>query len=232
MFWHWTVNYCNLSLFYSGCGRLSPLKEQSVLRFMQLFGCCSGHFLFFTGSSRIFKVIRSFTVFYGVPPNGILANEGNGGGGCGSFRDNFLGLYFGPVIPSPSELHPKTVEPFEPRAFRLWGWSLWQESIPQKSRRNAFSNSIATPGSAIMSKFRARALDASRDLAVYRTEHIPDLAEYAAINRTVPQMPTGMEKEEETVSFGHFVNLSYGRHFENGRCIHLQKPLVPVKCTC
>jgi len=75
-----------------------------------------------------------------------------------------------------------------------------------------------------MSKFRARALDASRDLAVYRTEHIPDLAEYAAINRTVPQMPTGMEKEEETVSFRQFTNLSCGRHFENGRWFQCRNP--------
>lgn len=83
-----------------------------------------------------------------------------------------------------------------------------------------------------MSKFRARALDASRDLAVYRTEYIPDLAEYAAINRTVPQMPTGMEKEEETVSFGQFVSLGGGSHFENGRLGLVQKSLVSVNCTC
>ena len=73
----------------------------------------------FTGSSRIFKVIQSFTVFYGVPPNGILANEGNGGSGCGSFRDNLLALCFEPVFWSLSELQPRTVVPFETCAFRL-----------------------------------------------------------------------------------------------------------------
>jgi enhancer of polycomb-like protein len=46
--------------------------------------------------------------------------------------------------------------------------------------------------------FRARALDASRPMAVYKAEEIPDLPDFAAINRAVPQMPTGMEKEEET----------------------------------
>lgn len=51
-----------------------------------------------------------------------------------------------------------------------------------------------------MSKFRARQLDASKPIPVYMQEDIPDFAEFNAINRTVPQMPTGMEKEEETVS--------------------------------
>ena len=48
--------------------------------------------------------------------------------------------------------------------------------------------------------FRARALDAAKPMAIFRTDEIPDLPDYAAINRAVPQMPTGMEKEEETVS--------------------------------
>lgn len=47
--------------------------------------------------------------------------------------------------------------------------------------------------------FRARALDASKPLPVFRCEDLPDLHEYASINRAVPQMPTGMEKEEESV---------------------------------
>ncbi|XP_078722771.1 enhancer of polycomb homolog 1-like [Lampetra fluviatilis] len=46
--------------------------------------------------------------------------------------------------------------------------------------------------------FRARALDASKPLPIFRAEDLPDLQEYVSINRTVPQMPTGMEKEEET----------------------------------
>lgn len=48
--------------------------------------------------------------------------------------------------------------------------------------------------------FRARALDASRKMPIYDADELPDLAEYAASNRSVPQMPTGMEKEEEMVS--------------------------------
>ncbi|XP_053293397.1 enhancer of polycomb homolog 1 isoform X1 [Pleuronectes platessa] len=46
--------------------------------------------------------------------------------------------------------------------------------------------------------FRARALDASKPLPVFRCVDLPDLHEYASINRAVPQMPTGMEKEEES----------------------------------
>lgn len=48
--------------------------------------------------------------------------------------------------------------------------------------------------------FRARALDSSKMMPVFRSEEIPDLPDFAAINRSVPQMPTGMEKEEECVS--------------------------------
>ncbi len=47
--------------------------------------------------------------------------------------------------------------------------------------------------------FRARALDSNKSLPVYHAEDIPDLSEYSSVNRVVPQMPTGMEKEEETV---------------------------------
>ena len=47
--------------------------------------------------------------------------------------------------------------------------------------------------------FRARALDASKALPIYRDTEIPDTADCSNINRTVPQMPTGMEKEEESV---------------------------------
>ncbi|KAH3705072.1 enhancer of polycomb homolog 1-like [Dreissena polymorpha] len=46
--------------------------------------------------------------------------------------------------------------------------------------------------------FRARALDASRRMPVFKADDIPDLPDFATINRSVPQMPTGMEKEEET----------------------------------
>lgn len=48
--------------------------------------------------------------------------------------------------------------------------------------------------------FRARALDASKPLPIYLADEIPDTADCSLINRAVPQMPTGMEKEEESVS--------------------------------
>ncbi|KAI3355639.1 hypothetical protein L3Q82_004180 [Scortum barcoo] len=45
--------------------------------------------------------------------------------------------------------------------------------------------------------FRARALDAAKPLPVFRRRDLPDLTDCVSINRAVPQMPTGMEKEEE-----------------------------------
>lgn len=48
--------------------------------------------------------------------------------------------------------------------------------------------------------FRARQLDANKPLPVYQADELPDLSEFSTINRAVPQMPTGMEKEEESVS--------------------------------
>lgn len=59
--------------------------------------------------------------------------------------------------------------------------------------------------------FRARALDATKAMPVYRSEEIPDLPDFAAINRAVPQMPTGMEKDEECVSTMIQPWLQYGR---------------------
>lgn len=52
--------------------------------------------------------------------------------------------------------------------------------------------------------FRARALDPSKPLNIHIAEELPDLTEYSAINRAVPQMPSGMEKEEESVRYYFF----------------------------
>uniref|UniRef100_A0A1B6I921 Enhancer of polycomb-like protein n=1 Tax=Homalodisca liturata TaxID=320908 RepID=A0A1B6I921_9HEMI len=45
--------------------------------------------------------------------------------------------------------------------------------------------------------FRARPLEASKPMPIFMSEELPDLPEYSAINRAVPQMPSGMKKEEE-----------------------------------
>ncbi|KAH9526443.1 Glycosyltransferase 64 protein C4 [Dermatophagoides farinae] len=46
--------------------------------------------------------------------------------------------------------------------------------------------------------FRPRNIDHFKPMQVLKTEDVPDLNNFATtINRTVPQMPTGMEKEEE-----------------------------------
>jgi len=53
-----------------------------------------------------------------------------------------------------------------------------------------------------MSKFsfRTKALDNAKPLPIYLASEEPDiLSETANINRAVPIMPTGMEKEEEEV---------------------------------
>lgn len=53
--------------------------------------------------------------------------------------------------------------------------------------------------------FRARALDATKAMPIYRKDEVSDLPDYSVLNRAVPQMPTGMEKEEESVSFGSHI---------------------------
>lgn len=46
--------------------------------------------------------------------------------------------------------------------------------------------------------FRARTLDVGKPMSIYKAEDLPELAAENAINRAVPALPTGMEKEEET----------------------------------
>ena len=48
--------------------------------------------------------------------------------------------------------------------------------------------------------FRARALDATKPMPIYHKDELSDLQDYSILNRAVPQMPSGMEKEEESVS--------------------------------
>jgi hypothetical protein len=50
--------------------------------------------------------------------------------------------------------------------------------------------------------FRARAIDANKPMPVFKHEEIPELLDFTAVNRAVLEMPTGMEKEEETVCVG------------------------------
>ena len=48
--------------------------------------------------------------------------------------------------------------------------------------------------------FRARALDANRAMPVYIGQEIPAEMDFISVNRAVMEMPTGMEKDEESVS--------------------------------
>jgi enhancer of polycomb-like protein len=45
--------------------------------------------------------------------------------------------------------------------------------------------------------FRPRQVDYTKYMPIYLNDELPDLQDFSSINRTVPQMPTGMEKEEE-----------------------------------
>lgn len=60
-----------------------------------------------------------------------------------------------------------------------------------------FASTTVRGSKKMSSKFRARALDAAKPMPVFATDELPDLTEFAAINRSVPQMPSGMDKEEE-----------------------------------
>ncbi|MEJ1278126.1 enhancer of polycomb homolog 2 [Cricetulus griseus] len=77
-------------------------------------------------------------------------------------------------------------------------------AAPPASRRAPGTQAPGHPDLArcgeTMSKlsFRARALDAAKPLPIYRGKDMPDLNDCVSINRAVPQMPTGMEKEEES----------------------------------
>lgn len=58
-------------------------------------------------------------------------------------------------------------------------------------------------------------------MAVFMAHELPDLPDFTIINRAVPQMPTGMEKEEETVciitfiSGGKSLKMAVRSHFES-----------------
>jgi hypothetical protein len=49
--------------------------------------------------------------------------------------------------------------------------------------------------------FRPRQVDYTKQMPVYVNDELPDLQDYSTINRSVPQMPSGMEKEEESVNY-------------------------------
>ncbi|XP_059503440.1 enhancer of polycomb homolog 2 isoform X1 [Stegostoma tigrinum] len=78
---------------------------------------------------------------------------------------------------------------------------LWASGRPIKTglKRHLCASEESSPAHT-MSKlsFRARALDATKPLPIYRAKDLPDLQDCVSINRAVPQMPTGMEKEEES----------------------------------
>lgn len=52
--------------------------------------------------------------------------------------------------------------------------------------------------------FRTRALDPAKPMNIYIGEKLPHFTEYSAINRAIPQMVSGMEKGEESVSVSFF----------------------------
>lgn len=47
--------------------------------------------------------------------------------------------------------------------------------------------------------FRTKVLDPSKPMNIYIAEELPNLIDYSVFNRAVPQMPSGMDKNEEFV---------------------------------
>lgn len=55
-------------------------------------------------------------------------------------------------------------------------------------------------------------------MPIFMAEELPDLPDYSAINRAVPQMPSGMQKEEECVSCPkEYQQRLVGRHLDGIR---------------
>lgn len=59
-------------------------------------------------------------------------------------------------------------------------------------------------------RFRNRKINNKQLLRVYRAVEIPDLDESVSLQRSIPQTETGVDKEEESVSFRTFF---FSRHF-------------------
>lgn len=62
--------------------------------------------------------------------------------------------------------------------------------------------------------FRARAVDVHKPMPVHIGDGVPPDYEFASVSRAVLEMPTGMEKDEETVSLTPLLAMdcSDGRH--------------------
>lgn len=58
-------------------------------------------------------------------------------------------------------------------------------------------------------------MDAAKPMAVFMAHELPDLPDFTIINRAVPQMPTGMEKEEETVLTNFSIIKSFAKMAAN-----------------
>ena len=75
--------------------------------------------------------------------------------------------------------------------------------------------------------FRARALDATKPLPIYYGDELPDLPDFTPVSRQVPQMPTGMEKEEELVRAPFVYFLFSLRHFKMADTPHMMFCTIP-----
>ncbi|TDG50656.1 hypothetical protein AWZ03_002960 [Drosophila navojoa] len=87
-------------------------------------------------------------------------------------------------------------------AYISWQSSHCHRSPGAQSEAQAEQPVLRSPTTTTTNKTRsaltARHLDPSKQMPIYLAEELPDLPEYSAINRAVPQMPSGMEKEEES----------------------------------
>lgn len=67
--------------------------------------------------------------------------------------------------------------------------------------------------------FRARAVDSSKQLPIYQKDEISGNKDFLGQNRSVPQMPTGMEKEEESVSYLFVIVQAYKNNSSARWCV-------------
>ncbi|KAI6653981.1 Enhancer of polycomb-like protein 1 [Oopsacas minuta] len=76
--------------------------------------------------------------------------------------------------------------------------------------------------------FRSRALDIHKALPIYLSSGIRDLSECSTINRDVPLMPTGMEKEEENETHFQLALIAQKRKISNVPKFVYKENIIPT----
>lgn len=80
-------------------------------------------------------------------------------------------------------------------------------------------------------KFRSRKLDGKRVLPIYRASQLPDLDDTLSLSRTLPQVSTGVEKEEEEEHHLQAAISSYQAANTNGEAKYVYIPTPDASLT-